>query len=46
MTFRIGIIKYLTFSDELEFEVEKLICTDLLLQDRKNSLTVRKIYVP
>ena len=30
-------------SDEFEFEFEKVICTDLLLWDHKNSSTVRKI---
>jgi len=30
-------------SDEFEFKFEKVIFTDLLLRDHKNSLTVRKI---
>jgi hypothetical protein len=29
----------------LSFEFEKVICTDLLLQDNENSLTVREIDV-
>jgi len=33
-------------SDEFEFAFEMIICTDLLLRDHKNSLTVREIDVP
>jgi len=29
----------------MEFKFEKVICTDLLLQDHKNSLTVQEIWV-
>jgi hypothetical protein len=32
-------------SDEFDFKLEKVICTDLLLRDHKNSLTVREIDV-
>ena len=32
-------------SDEFEFKLEKVICTDLLLWDHKNSSTVREIDV-
>ena len=32
-------------SDEFVFEFEKVICTDLLLRDHKNSSTVREIDV-
>ena len=32
-------------SHEFEFDFEKVICTDLLLQDHKNSLTVQEIEV-
>jgi len=31
--------------DEFEVEFEMVICTDLLLQDHKHSLTVREIRV-
>jgi hypothetical protein len=31
--------------DEFVFEFEKVICTDLLLRDHKNSSTVREIEV-
>ena len=30
-------------SDEFEFEFEKVICTDLLLKDHNNGLTVGEI---
>ena len=32
-------------SDEFEFEFEKVICSDLLLRDHTNSLTVQEIDV-
>ena len=42
---KLGLIKYLTLPAELEFEIEIVISTDLLLRNHKNSLTVREIYV-
>jgi hypothetical protein len=35
----------LDISDEFEFEFEKVHCTNLLLRDHQNSLTVREIDV-